>query len=209
MDHGTEDNQFDRQLREAIHAEPLDTTALDARIVAQLNRSQNTSHVHRGKWVAAVSIAALLLLAIGGYFLAPNRGNAAMCADAARDHRIEVVEHSQRRWLTDVAAIESLAAKQGFSARSTDTIAPPGYHVARAKLCRLGGRVFLHLVYSDGAHEYSFYLRDSAAQDLAAVRDLDAEHVAPVLSRRYTALVVTDESRSAAIEIARLTATRL
>ena len=203
------DAQLDQQLRDAILAEPLDTAALNARIVAELNRSQNTSRVHRGRWVAAMSIAALLLLAIGGYFLAPNRGNAAMCVDAARDHRIEVVEHSQRRWLTDVAAIDSLASKQGFSARSTDTIAPPGYHVARAKLCRLGGRVFLHLVYSDGAHEYSFYLRDSAAQDLAAARDVDAEHVAPVLSRRYTALVVSDESRATAMELARLTAARL
>jgi hypothetical protein len=200
------DAQLDRQLRDAILAEPLDTAALDARILAQLGRQR----IQRGKWIAAIGIAALLAIAVGGYFFLPNRGgNRVMCADAARDHRIEVVEHSQRRWLTDVAAVDSLASKQGFSARSTAMLAAPGYRVARGKLCRLGGRIFLHLVYTDGAHEYSFYLRDSAAEDLAPTVDVDAEHVAPVPNRRYTALVVSDESRATALEIARLTAARL
>ncbi len=203
------EEDIDEQLRAAILAEPLDTAWLDARILAQLGRSQYESRIQRGKWIAAIGIAALLAIAVGGYFFLPNRGNAAMCADAARDHRLEVVERSQRRWLTDVAAVDALATKQGFSARSTAALAVPGYRVARGKLCRLGGRVFLHVVYSDGAREYSFYLRDSAAEDLAPTVDLDSEHVVPVPNRRYTALVVTDESRATALEIARVTAARL
>jgi hypothetical protein len=67
------------------------------------------------------------------------------------------------------------------------------------------------LVYSDGAHEFSFYLRDSVPSEtllgtpraMAGLKlDLNAEHVAQVESSRFTALVVTDESRDAARDIA-------
>jgi hypothetical protein len=142
-----------------------------------------------------------------------------MCADAARDHRVEVVEHQRRTWLTDAAAIDALAVRQGLSAPAAEAIAPAGYRLERGKLCRLGGRVFLHLVYSNGAREFSLYLRDRAPSEafpgisraIAAGLnfDLGAEHVAQVPSARFTALVVTDESQNATRDIARFAATHL
>jgi hypothetical protein len=212
------DELVDAQLRAAILAEPMDTTALDAHIRKQIAVEVNRRRVHRGKWIAAAGVAALLAIAVGGYWFLPNRGSAAMCADAARDHRAEVVEHQRRNWLTDAAAIDALAARRGLSAPAAEAMAPAGYHLERGKLCRLGGRVFLHLVYSNGAREFSFYLRDSAPSETfpgtvraigALSLQLGSEHVAQVPSVRFTALVVTDESQDAAREIARFTATRL
>jgi hypothetical protein len=201
------DPELDQRLRAAILAEPMDTVALDARIRGQLDRGP----IRRGKWIAAAGIAAILAIAVGGYVLLPNRGSAVMCSDAARDHRIEVVESGRRNWLMDAASIDALAAKRGLPGAGAEAIAPPGYRLERGKLCRLGGRVFLHLVYSDGAHEFSFYLRDSVPSEtllgtpraMAGLKlDLNAEHVAQVESSRFTALVVTDESRDAARDIA-------
>lgn len=211
--------EMDARLRAAILAEPIDTAALDAGILRRIAVQVNRRRIQRGKWIAGAGIAAMLAIAAGGYWFLPNRGSAAMCADAARDHRVEVVEHQRRNWLTDAAAIDALAARRGLSASAAEAIAPAGYRLERGKLCRLGGRVFLHLVYSNGLHEFSFYLRDSAPSEafpgtsraIAAGLNLDlgAEHVAEVPSVRFTALVVTDESQDAARDIARLTATHL
>lgn len=213
------DELMDAQLRDAILAEPIDTTALDAHIRKQIAAEVSQRKIQRGKWIAAAGIAALLLIAVGGYWFLPNRGSAAMCADAARDHRVEVVEHQRRDWLTDAAAIDALAVQRGLSALAAQAMAPAGYRLERGKLCRLGGRVFLHLVYSNGAREFSLYLRDSLPSEafLGTPRrgmsglnlDLGAEHVAQVPSMRFTAMVVTDESQDAARDIARFTAKQL
>jgi hypothetical protein len=208
------DPEIDQRLREAILAEPVDAFSLDARIREQLSRGP----IRRGKWIAAAGIAAILAIAVSGYVLLPNRGSAVMCSDAARDHRIEVVEHGRRNWLTDAASIDALAAKRGLAGAGAEAIAPPGYRLERGKLCRLGGRVFLHLVYSDGAHEFSFYLRDSVPSEtslgtpraMAGLKlDLNGEHVAQVESPRFTALVVTDESRDAARDVAHFASNQL
>jgi len=209
----------DAQLREAILAEAIDTIALDARIRKQIAAEVSRRRIQRGKWIAAASVAALVAIGVGGYWFLPNRGAAAMCTDAAHDHRIEVVEHQRRNWRADSAAIDALAVRQGFSEHAAEAIAPTGYRLERGKLCRLGGRVFLHLVYSNGAGEFSFYLRDSAPSGMSQERsramaagvnlDFGAEHVAQVESKRFTALVVTDESHGAAHDIARFAATHL
>jgi hypothetical protein len=201
-DLGMDHQGMDERLRAALLAEPVDTSALDARVRALVNRSSIEQRIHRGKWLAAASIAAVFVIAVGGYFYLPNRGNTAMCADAARDHRVEVVDHARRNWLTETAAMDALAVKHGFSAARAKAVAPAGYRLERGKLCRIGGRVFLHLVYSDGSHAFSFYLREHGG-DAGPVVDVAGDHVAPVSSGQFTALVVTDESRAAAVEIAR------
>jgi hypothetical protein len=182
------DAQLDLELRAAIQAEPLDTAALDARILRELNLKR----VHRGKWIAAIGIAALLAIAVGGYFLFPNR-SVVVCHDAVLDHRIEVVNGSPRKWLTDAADIKALAIKQGLLVP-----APVGYRLERGKLCRLGGHVFLHLVYTDGTHEASLYLRD---RGLTPTRGEQIDgNVALAEGERFTAVAVSD---SGAVELAR------
>ena len=52
-------------------------------------------------------------------------------------------------------------------ARDFPTTAPAaiaGYHMEHAKLCRLNGRIFLHVVYSDGSREFSLFLRQPDSQ---------------------------------------------
>jgi anti-sigma factor RsiW len=207
---------LDARLREGVMGEgdmtdTIDAAALSARVRKNIGDARR---IQRGKWIAAASIAAMLLVAIGGYRLFSKR-DAALCADAADDHRTEVVEHQRRNWLTDPSAIAQLASRQGLQSAAPVALAPPGYHLERGKLCRLDGRVFLHLVYSDGAHEFSFFLRDRpAAEPTRAMAaslslDQDTQHVASVENARFTALVVTDESHAAAREIANFTAKRL
>jgi len=195
------EEDLDQRLREAILGEPVDTTTLDLEIRRKV--AQDVRRVRRGKWIAVASVAALLLLMVGTYRLFANR-DAELCADAAMDHRTEVANHQPRRWLTDSSAIAALAAKQKIAVDAA-AIAPPGYHLERGKLCRIGGRAFLHLVYSDGAREFSLFVRDHPAQSNVRMTAYDsgAEHVAPVESSRYTALIVSDESPASAQEIAR------
>ncbi|HLW77880.1 MAG TPA: hypothetical protein VKS01_12865, partial [Bryobacteraceae bacterium] len=105
-------HEIDLQLRDAIRAEPADTTALDLAIRRKL--AEDVRHVRRGKWIAAAGLAALLLITVGGYRIFAVR-DAELCADAAGDHRAEVVEHQSRHWLTDSAAIAALAERQRIS----------------------------------------------------------------------------------------------
>jgi len=139
-------------------------------------------------------------------------------ADAAADHRHEVVDAHWRPWLTDPAAMAALAERSGIETRAILALAPPGYRLARAKRCALDGRPFLHLVYSNGAQEFSAYLRPRDAQPLAGMAsdasatasgatvytgDFGAEHVGCVQTSSVTAMVVTDESAAAASDLAR------
>lgn len=196
-----DDGQLDRQLRAAIHSEPVDTSALDREIRRKV--AEDVRRVRRGKWIAAAGVAALLLLTVGGYRVFAHR-DAELCSDAAVDHRREVVEQQKRVWAEDAPSIAALAARQRI-ALDTSSLAPAGYRLRRGKLCRIGGRVFLHLVYSDGAREFSLFVRDRPASSSLRLATLDSgsEHVAPVESSRYTALIVSDESPEAAQRIAR------
>ena len=190
------DENLDQQLRDAILSEPVDTAALDARIRHELNRAS----VLRGKWIAVASVAAMLTIAIGGYRIVVNR-NAAICNDAILDHRIEVAEHAPRKWLSDPAAVQSLAASRGLPAAPVAAIAPAGFRFEHGRLCRLGGQVFLHLVYTDGAQEVSIYLRKRDVSATPAVANQG--NVAIENARGIIAVAVTDGSKIDAAGLAR------
>ena len=61
-----------------------------------------------------MGIAAAFLLLAAGYLLVPGHV-ARVYADAATDHRMEVVEQQPRHWMTDPAAIAALGEKLGIS----------------------------------------------------------------------------------------------
>jgi len=193
------DDQIDAQLRSAILAEPVSTASLDARLRHEMNRAS----IRRGKWIAALSVAAMVAMAIGGYRIVSNR-DAAICNDAARDHRMEVEERGQRKWLTDPAAVASLAAARGLPSGPVNAIAPEGFRFEHGKLCRLGGQVFLHLVYvgmDDGGREVSIYLRKRDANASPVVSDRTG--VAIESSRGVVAVAVTAGARIDAAALAR------
>jgi hypothetical protein len=146
------DRELDALLREACEREPVETAALERSIHARLRR-----RVVALQWIAAA--AALALIAWGVFYRVRVP---ATFEQAARDHRVEVVEHSPRRWRTDTAAIDTIAGRFGFSADQAARLAPAGYRLEHAKICGLDGKPALHLVYAgadaDGGREFSIYI---------------------------------------------------
>ena len=172
------DEELDARLREAVDAEVIDTASLERAIRAQTRLS------YGGWYLTAAAIAAVALLAV---FV--HRVPAAF-HEAARDHRLEVVEHRPRRWQTK--------APDGLPS------APVNYRLEHSKICRLDGKPVLHLVYTDGLHEVSVYM-DTAAGNGDA--DVDGQHVTAFHTARMSGLVVgsVSECRQFAAVIQRLT----
>ena len=78
-----------------------------------------------------------------------------------------------------------------------------GYLLNRGKLCRLDGRLFLHLVYTDGSHTFSLYLRPENGRAVpVATADLNGKHLGCSENGEIMAVVVTNESPSAARALA-------
>ena len=172
------DDELDARLREAVNAEAMDTASLERAIRAQIRRR------HAAWYVAAATVAAAVLVS---FFV--HRVPAAF-HEAARDHRLEVVEHRPRRWQTK--------APEGLPA------APANYRLEHSKMCRIEGKPVLHLVYSDGSHEVSVYVNAATGTGDA---DVDGQHVTSFHTTRMSGLVVgpVSECRQFAAVIQRLT----
>ncbi|MGD0956814.1 MAG: zf-HC2 domain-containing protein [Candidatus Acidiferrales bacterium] len=217
--------RLDAELREAVAWEPVDAGSVDRRvrerISAEAGGSARPAPLHR-RWVIAVIGAAAALLLVGaGYrgLLGPRV--ARVYADAAMDHRLEVVQKAPRPWKVDPSDVAALAETQGVPMSVPVALSSGAYHLERAKLCFLDGRMFLHLVYSDGTQEFSVYLRQRAAESLPGrARETDNgrvlhtsnpgnEHVASFQTDLLTVMVVTDQSADTALRFARFAATAL
>jgi Putative zinc-finger len=213
-------SRLDAQLREAVLAEEVDVSRVNRQVRELITRESSEQHVHvsrpnrRRRWVtAAMGVAASLLLLVAGYILVPGSA-ARVCADAAADHRDEVVDQQPRRWVTEPAKIAALAEQQGV-AGSVPMAVASGYHLERAKVCWLDRRSFLHLVYSDGTGEYSLFLRAREGQGIPGEIRSGAsgefprssvsgfEHLSSFETSRLTAVVVTDQPADAAQRFAK------
>jgi anti-sigma factor RsiW len=183
---------LDAGLRNAILQEPIDTSRLDARI-----RERIAPPVWR--WVGAA--AAVVLVGCLGLYRTTRPEQA--CLDAAFDHHREVVEGQRRTWRSDPGAIEALAAQQGIALTAFSRLSGAGLRLERAKICRLDGRVFLHLVYSSGDREVSVYLRHEEASP-QAVQEAGAgrERVAYFDAQGLHTIVVADASAESVRKIA-------
>jgi hypothetical protein len=146
---------------------------------------------------ALAGLAAALLLAV---FLMRARP---VYAAAARDHRIEIVELQPRKWLTDRAAIAAMAQREGVPDSAIDRIEPAGYRLARAKLCFLDGRIFLHLVYASDAGRLSVFLRPADRIEAVHAERHGAEYAAGFQDRKVNAVFVTEQSGDAVVRFAR------
>lgn len=213
--------RLDARLREVILAEETNVTRVDRRVRELILAEAEGAPVPQlqprpRRWVVAtMGIAAALLLAATGYRTLLGMNVARVYADAATDHRLEIVQQQPRSWLTDSTQMAALAAGQGIPASAETALASGGYHLNRAKLCWLDGRVFLHLVFSAGGQEFSVYLRQRDAKPLPGpgreisngktlcATDLGKEHVASIETAQLTAVVVTDQSADAALRFAR------
>jgi anti-sigma factor RsiW len=211
--------RLDDRFRAALLAEELDVSRVNRRIREMIVAESSGLAVPElrprpSRWMAAaMGIAAAFLLLAAGYLLVPGHV-ARVYADAATDHRLEVVERGPRPWLTDPAAIAALAEQQGI----TDSVPlelASGFRLEHAKICRLDGRFFLHLVYSDGTREFSLFLKKrdgerltGAIRGFANGRFLRAssagnEHMASFETSQLTAMVATDQPPDAALQFAK------
>jgi len=204
--------ELDERLRQELLADATDSSAVEAR-VRQVCSHQSRFVFAAGR--AAVAIAASVLLAIAAAAAIrfwPRPQPVAICADAARDHRREIVRQEPRRWASDVAGIDTLAGRAGASPSILARLALPGYQVERGRLCRLNGQVYLHLVYSNGAREFSLYLGSAAGPDRARdlyTADASGEHTATLQSHGQRVVVVTDGSPETARNLAQIAARAL
>jgi len=214
--------RLDARLREVVFAEESNAIRVDRRVRELIAAEAATGPLPQmrprpRRWVKpALGIAAAVLLVIAaGYQTLLGTRVARVYADAAFDHYLEIVQHGPRPWLTDPAQIAALAEQQGIARSAVTALASRGYHLDRGKLCFLDGRIFLHLVFSDGAQEFSVYLRRRDARPLPGpareiangmplcTSDIKGEHVASVESSTLLAVVVTDKSSDAALNFAR------
>jgi anti-sigma factor RsiW len=186
-------HQLDSLLRTAVLNDPLETVRIDSGIRRHIARANSLRRT-----VIASAIAAALLVGIFIFTLA--RRADPVYADAAQDHQDEVINRQPRRWISDPALISALADRQAIPHFAIDAVSRAGFHLDRARLCTLNGRIFMHLVYSDDSHEFSVFLRRSAPgdKDPNATRQIGGDCVAGIEMPEVAALVVTPQMSDAA-----------
>ena len=168
-----EQSRLDAQLRQALLAEGIDVQRVNRhireRIAAETVQPTVISAPRRSmRGLAAIAgIAAAFVLLAGTYLMAPGRFSR-VYADAAEDHQSEVIEHSPRRWYVEPAQIVKLEQYLGISMSVPQDLSD-GYHLQRAKICQLDGKLYLHLVYTDGTREFSLFLRPRRGERLTGM----------------------------------------
>jgi len=148
------DDNLDQRLRASILSEDLDTSRLAAAVRNQIHGRRS----HGLRWVVAAGAGIALAIAVSfayrAFFVPPS-----VCVAAAQDHEREIVKGAPRHWLSDLGAIQSLAATRGVPASAIAMLGTTGYRLERGRLCFLKKQIYLHLVYSKDGAEYSVYLR--------------------------------------------------
>jgi len=185
--------------------------------LASVNRRDGRQHkpMPRLRVIAVMGAAAVLLVVALGYRVLMGPGVTRVYANAARDHQQEVVGQHSRKWLSDPRDIVALAERRGIPGTAVLALASQGYQLERGRLCLLGTRVFVHLVYSKGGSDFSVYLRAGNGDVLpGAIQesvngkrlhfcDERGEHVAAVESPQLMMVVVNHQSADAALDFAR------
>ncbi len=198
-------SQVDLRVAAAFGGELPDATRIEERVLREISRADS-----RRNWMTGGAIAAGLLAAAGAYGLLRQAPAPPWYTDAARDHRVEVMEGQPRRWRSDAAEIDKVSALSGLTYVQAASLAAPGYALERAKICALHGERMLHLVFSDGARRYSVYVgaHQGAKEPVRSARS-GPEQVAGFDTGRLRAVVVTDGSAVECDQLARVVAARL
>jgi hypothetical protein len=190
------DEELDQRLRAAVLAEQIDTSSLERSIHERIRRPRVAL------WLVGIAAGIAIMLAV---LFRPQ--TPPLCLAAAQDHRREIVEGEPRPWLTGIAAIQSLAEKQGVPGSAIRALGTTGYRLERARLCFLKKQIFLHLVYTRDAEEFSVYLRprgsDSQFDGSVRQTSVGAEDLAYFQTDRLTAVFVDERSKAQAAAFAR------
>jgi hypothetical protein len=127
----------DELLRDACLEEPVETRGLRERVLSEISKSRRRRGFLFRRPVYSLSIAAVLLLAIGigiTYFtLLRGSSSQTVYAVALDDHYQEVVQHPPiPGWLETPEAIKAFARQELGDAGLLDKLTPADYHLARA-----------------------------------------------------------------------------
>jgi anti-sigma factor RsiW len=215
---------YDEMLREAVAWQPLDTQVLRARIWNQISASERVGSGLARRRVHLLSIAALLLVAIGAgviYITRLSRTSETVYTSAVDDHTEEVVQQAPiEGWRTSRVEIERLVKERLGDLNVINKLPPADYKLVRARVCDLAGEQYVHLVYDAGEREISIFVRQKdselpgGAMQMVNGCPLRVEsargfEVAGFQTEKLTVLIVSDLPRAESMRLARETALRI
>jgi anti-sigma factor RsiW len=194
----------DARLREALAEEPADTRDVEQRVMRQIGRERMSRFLWR-RVAPALATAAVLIAGVA--FLMSHRGtpvNPTILADAARDHTLEVIQESPRRWRTNPADIAVIEKTQGISDADVKALETTGYQLERAKICRLGSTPYMHLVYAKNGRRFSVYLRVRGDRNVRETASNSGDLQLASFSRGHVqAVIVTDAPKGECAQFTR------
>jgi len=201
-----EDRSLDAALRSAFDAVTPDTSRL-----AQTVQGKIAVDRSRRRWAEAGAIAATVALLIGAALAWARWTRPPQAyADAAVDHRAEVIERQPRRWRSSDVELAGLAAQTGLRLEHLTAMAAAGYRLEGARVCGIDGRRMLHLVFSSGTRRYSVFVspHSGPAERVRTIRRGE-EQVAGFETGHFLGLVVVDGSAAQCAELAEAAERRL
>ena len=213
----------DNLLRACFVSQPLDVRNLRARVLNQITRlGRRTLFIQRPAYLLA--LAAILLLVFGTaivYLAMRSRTVAPVYADAVDDHYEEVVQRVPLPgWRETFADINLLGQGQLGESEIINKLGPTGYQLVRARVCELGGELYVHGEYKNERGEISIFLKrrggdlPGAAKEvvngcpihIASTRGFE---VAGFQSEQFTVLIVSNLPWAENLRLARESATRV
>jgi len=198
-----EQETVDAQLRELVAAEPADTRAIEEQVRRRIAPRKIQRWAIPGLAAAAALIAVVLWRAPQPA-AKPTPINPAIVADAVRDHTAELINHAPRRWRADTSEIGTIEKSQGIQDEDVKALEATGYRLQRARICRLGGAPWIHLVYARDGREFSVYMRvkeDQSVPESAA--SAGSLQLASFTHGRIQAVIVTDAPKGECAKFAK------
>ncbi|HEX6880436.1 MAG TPA: hypothetical protein VF135_08740 [Terriglobales bacterium] len=210
--------QLDAALRLASEEGPGREQEIRERVLAEIHKESVPAGVPIWWRPASLGIMAALLVLVsasGIFFYFQFRSSPqrlTIYRDAADDHRAEVMGHMNLTWQRDADGINALLERVGGTSELISRIAPAGFHLDRGRLCSLLSHRFVHLVYTNGSQEISYFVAPNSASELTGNPALNvngkAIHVDTVQDLQvagfqgggFTVLLVSGETAREAID---------
>jgi anti-sigma factor RsiW len=200
-----EERLLDAALRSALGGFAPDSGRLEHAIRQKISVKQI-----RRRQAAVGAIAAAIVLLAGALALGRWTRPPQWYADAALDHRTEVTEGQPRRWRFSGTELAELATQNRLQLAQVTALAAVGYRLERAKICGIGDRRMLHLVFSNGVRTYSVFVAPhlGPVETVRTVRR-GAQYVAGFETGHFRGLVVSNGSAAECTDLARAAERRL
>jgi anti-sigma factor RsiW len=185
---------LDRELRDAVLSELVAAGETENRVRERIRREYWRRWALAGSGIAAATVMAFVMFA--------SSRNVGTLEATASDHIAEVIKGQPRKWLVG-ADINALAEHTGIQTSIPD-LSKNGYALDRARLCKLDGKTWLHLVYKGPIHEISLYLHPDDGEGQSRLATVDGLSIGAFIFKTTEASLVSDsrdECRSLVTEL--------